>query len=161
MSVETFDITECLDPAVLVELTQVVWASFVDPELSLEDLTGHETAFDADALVGGVDISGPFCGRVSVFLPGPAATAATAAMFDMPAAEVTAADVHDAAGEITNMIGGNVKAILPGEHRLGLPSVTSPTTCDDPSVSRLMSATLLWGEHLLLVTLDRTAGGAP
>jgi CheY-specific phosphatase CheX len=47
-----------------------------------------------------------------------------AGMFDEAAADVADADVMDALGEVANMIGGNVKALL-GATSLSLPSVTS------------------------------------
>jgi chemotaxis protein CheX len=152
-----------VDPEVLVELTQAVWASFVDAELPLVDLGGPyddtETGL-GERVVGSVDIDGPEPGRVRVLLPARAASDAAARMFDIAVDSVAPADVHDATGEIANMIGGNVKAMLPGEHRLGLPSVVS-TSADEPSTpeTSVASATLLWGEHTLLVTIDRAPGG--
>ena len=47
----------------------------------------------------------------------------TAILFDRAEREVSLDDVRDALGEITNMIGGNVKALLPTPSRLSLPTV--------------------------------------
>ncbi len=113
---------------------------------------------DEGVVLGRIAIDGPTSGVVSVALPALAARDAAARMFDMEPAAVAPEDVHDATGEITNMIGGNVKAMLAGEHRLGLPSVTDRPTGPGQD-DTLASATLLWGEHALLVTLDRAAGG--
>lgn len=146
-----------VDGPTLAELTQAVWESFVDPEVPLVDLDGAPPeGLDGDVVVGSIAISGPEAGRVRVALPAAAASDAAARMFAIDGAAVAEADVHDATGEITNMIGGNVKAMLAGEHQLGLPSVTGGPT--DPT-GAVASATLLWGEHTLLVTLDRPAGG--
>ena len=41
----------------------------------------------------------------------------------MAEAELTTADLHDALGELTNMTGGNLKALLPEPCTLGLPVV--------------------------------------
>ncbi|MGJ7439651.1 chemotaxis protein CheX [Aquipuribacter sp. MA13-6] len=146
-----------VDGEVLAELTQAVWESFVDAELPLVDLYGAPLQTGAEGVVvGTIAIHGPQAGRVNVALPAPAASAAAARMFDIDPSAVAEADVHDATGEIANMIGGNVKAMLAGEHHLGLPSVTVAPT--DP-YDAVASATLLWGEHTLLVTLDRAPGG--
>ena len=148
-----------VDGEALAELAQAVWESFVDAELPLVDLYGAPLEVDeSGVVVGSIDIHGPEAGRVSVSLPARAASDAAARMFDISTDSVVEADVRDAAGEITNMIGGNVKAMLSGEHHLGLPSVTGAPT--DPA-DALASATLLWGEHTLLVTLDRAVGGTP
>jgi chemotaxis protein CheX len=47
-----------------------------------------------------------------------------AAMFAMPAYELTDTDVIDALGEVTNVSGGAIKALIDGTCRLGLPIVT-------------------------------------
>lgn len=149
-----------VDAEVLVEIAQAVWASFVDPELPLVDLGPWTPEPDeAGVVVGSVSIDGPTPGVITVSLPAQVAAEAAARMFDTDVDALEPADVHDAAGEIANMIGGNVKAMLPGEHRLGLPSVTDVPTGPDPDEA-LASATLLWGEHALLVTLDRAPGGS-
>jgi len=154
-----------VDAEALVELTQAVWASFVDPGLPLVDLGAwrpapQEAGTEDDGVVGSVAIEGPSPGVVRVRLPASVAVEAAARMFDVDPADVAPADVHDATGEIANMVGGNVKAMLPGEHRLGLPSVTDGADCPGP-VEALASAALLWGERTVLVTVDRAAGGSP
>ena len=118
----------------LVELTQAVWASFVDPELPLVDLGPWAPEPDGTAVVvGSIAIDGPTPGALTVTLPAPAAVDAAARMFAIDLAAVEPADVHDAVGEITNMVGGNVKAMLSGEHRLGLPSVAETAAAPTPT----------------------------
>lgn len=146
-----------VDGEALAELTQAVWESFVDAEIPLVDLYGAPLEVGPDGVVvGTIAIHGPHEGRVNVALPAGAASAAAARMLDIELADVVEADVHDATGELANMIGGNVKAMLEGDHRLGLPSVTVAPT--DP-YDAVASATLLWGRHTLLITLDRAPGG--
>ena len=45
-------------------------------------------------------------------------------MFDITAAEAVPADLQDALAELSNMIGGNLKTLLPGPSFLSLPTVT-------------------------------------
>ena len=53
----------------------------------------------------------------------PAVRAAAARMFSVPEAELTNEDLRDALGELTNMVGGNVKTLLPGSEFISLPTV--------------------------------------
>jgi len=46
------------------------------------------------------------------------------AMFGMGPDELSSAEVNDAVGELSNMIGGSVKAMLEGSWQLGLPMVS-------------------------------------
>ena len=50
---------------------------------------------------------------------------AAAAMFAAPAESLFYTDLVDALGELTNMTGGNVKALLPGPSRLSLAYVAT------------------------------------
>jgi chemotaxis protein CheX len=48
---------------------------------------------------------------------------AAAVMFGVPQETLTIELLHDALGELTNMVGGNLKALLPGPSFLCLPAV--------------------------------------
>lgn len=79
---------------------------------------------DGPLAVGAVAISGAWQGWVTLELPAAAAERAAAAMLghaagDRPEPE----DVADALGELANMIGGNVKSLVPAPSTLGLPVV--------------------------------------
>jgi chemotaxis protein CheX len=74
-------------------------------------------------LTGCVAISGGWEGAVTVELSGPLARKVAAALFAMEPDEVGDGEVSDAVGELANMIGGNVKALMPGSCQLSLPSV--------------------------------------
>jgi len=51
-----------------------------------------------------------------------------AMMYGRPAAELAASEVRDAWGELVNIVGGNLKALLTPPCRLGLPSVEDAAT---------------------------------
>ena len=80
---------------------------------------------------GCIHVSGAWNGLIKVSMSEALARRAAAAMFGASAESLSAADVTDALGEIANMTGGNVKALLPGPSQLSLPSVV---TGDDFSV---------------------------
>lgn len=66
-----------------------------------------------------VDISGAWKGTVRVDLSPKLASKVASAMFE--AEGVSPAEVIDAIQELANMVGGNVKALLPGPSKLSLP----------------------------------------
>lgn len=70
-----------------------------------------------------VTIDGDWHGVVRVDLDAPLAEALTARMFG---ARPGPADLEDAVGELANVVGGNVKSLLPGEGRLSLPTAGRP-----------------------------------
>jgi chemotaxis protein CheX len=85
---------------------------------------GPTAPVDAGArqLTGAVRISGAWEGAVTVDCPYALAHRTAAAMLGAEPADE--ADVADALGEVANMAGGNIKALLPGPSELSLPVVT-------------------------------------
>jgi chemotaxis protein CheX len=79
---------------------------------------------DAEAYITGcVQITGDWQGAVTVELAAPLARRAAAALFAMEPAEVGDGEIIDAVGELANMLGGNVKALMEGGCQLSLPTV--------------------------------------
>ncbi len=106
----------------IVGITQDVWSSFTG--------TAIRPAYDQPALDGGhitvscVAVTGEWQGCVRLACPTQLARMAASAMFDLPAEKLTDDEVADALGELTNMIGGNIKGLLPGPSCLSMPTVT-------------------------------------
>ncbi len=105
-------------------VVEEVWTSFLGDEEPLLPV-------DAGALDVGwsaaVTVSGEWQGAVSVELPRTMAEEITRRMLgldDGPDA-VGDDDVADAVGELVNMIGGNVKSLMPGPSALSLPVVAA------------------------------------
>jgi chemotaxis protein CheX len=97
-------------------------------ELTIGDLTAPagEPACDG-CVTATIPITGPNHASLVVTCTEEFARALAAAMFDMASGDLSPEEVHDALGELTNMIGGSVKTLLDGEWRLGLPSVQPGT----------------------------------
>ena len=108
----------------IVSIATDVWSSLnldleqTAPALDDADITGSAS----------VSISGSWDGIVrldfTTGLPGELA----AAMFMMEPADVTDDEIADAVGELANMLGGDLKSLLPEHSRLSLPSVVLGTT---------------------------------
>jgi chemotaxis protein CheX len=74
-------------------------------------------------LVGCVQITGAWNGAVTLHCTDVLARRSTAAMFGAEEGKVSGDEIRDAMGELTNQIGGNIKALLDGACQLSLPSV--------------------------------------
>lgn len=122
----------------VVELTRLIWETVLG--LAVEGPLG-EGGDTLDVSLS-VDISGNWEGTVSLAMPRALARSAAAAMLSVPEDEVPPNELRDAVGELANMIGGNVKGILPGPNRLSLPH--APTGEDAARAPR--EAKRLWFE---------------
>jgi len=74
-----------------------------------------------------VHVTGEWAGSVLVSCTERLATAAAAAMLNQPEGSLQPGDVSDALGEVANMIGGSIKALMPEPSILSLPVVTFGT----------------------------------
>jgi chemotaxis protein CheX len=104
-----------------------------------------------DALTGIVTVSGDVDAVVVVRCDHSLAVDIAVGMFAMPAEELEDADVVDALGEVTNMTGGSVKALLDGTCRLGLPIVTTgaPTAVVVPGARPVARAVFIHEDRRL------------
>ena len=97
-------------------ITDTVWANVVRaeatrPNAAEPDLTGT-------VMTGCVQMGGAWRGAVTIRCSTGLARTVGAAMFETDPAETAGADIRDAIGELANMIGGNIKALLPGPTQL-------------------------------------------
>jgi chemotaxis protein CheX len=72
-----------------------------------------------------VSITGEWEGTVAVACTDELARLVTAAFFGVEPADADDGEINDAIGEVANMIGGNVKALMPAPSQLSLPTVTT------------------------------------
>lgn len=149
--------TSIVDSASVFEIAQAVFTAMIDGDEGL--LMPRDGADDiVDPIVAWVDVHGPYPGRTAVTTGTETARALVRALLgDIPVDE---ADLVDAYGEIANVVGGNVKALLPDQGTLGLPKVaTSLPPTVDPLVLTLR---LAWrGQPLdIAVWLTQQEGGS-
>jgi chemotaxis protein CheX len=114
------------------DVTESVW-------INMLNATAEPRPYSADALrgpilTGSVRMSGAWEGAVTIHCSHDLARAAAVALFALDASEPSEDEVRDALGELANVVGGNIKALLPGPTDLSLPRVDtsgrSPTTLD-------------------------------
>jgi chemotaxis protein CheX len=126
----------------ILGITRDVWESFTGRRI---ELAGDQVRPDGgDVTVGCVTVTGAWQGSVRLACPAPLAQMAASAMFDLPAAQVDDEQVADALGELTNMIGGNLKSPIPGPSRLSMPTVTvgASSTVPMPHAALLSTVSL-------------------
>lgn len=105
----------------IITITQEVWASILDLELTAVPYEG--AALPAPVLVAVVRISGAWEGTVQLECSQEHAHAAAAAMFAGGVGAVSGDEARDALGELANIVSGNVKSLLPAPSALCIPSV--------------------------------------
>jgi CheY-specific phosphatase CheX len=150
MSVEEQDIRD---------ITSAVWTNVLQTDA--EERSGMpEPRLPATVVTGCVQISGAWEGAVMIQCPVGLARAAAASMFETSPADTSSDDVRDALGELANMVGGNIKALLPGPTQLSLPVVVESaraalTICDAVAVQTVWFAS--HGEEFVVTLLSREA----
>lgn len=143
-------------PVDLAETVQLIWST----QLGLEPIVHHaevESDRDSrtDSMTGVVQITGGFGGALHLSCARQLVVAAAVKMFGQSAPDISAEDLRDALGELTNMTAGNLKSRLPGSNRISLPTVVDGS---DYEVTRLDSevvarAQLMLNQHPIVVTL--------
>ena len=76
-------------------------------------------------LTGSVEISGAWQGAVTLDFGPTLARQAAAIMFGVEPRDTSYDQIQDALGELTNILGGQVKSLLPEPCRLSLPAVAA------------------------------------
>ncbi|WP_240619413.1 chemotaxis protein CheX [Blastococcus sp. TF02-8] len=114
-------ITDLMDEGTILAVAEEAWVSLVGEEEVLVPLAGE---LPADVVSSWVDVVGPWTGSVVLTTGQATAEALSRALLREAAPEVLEPeDVEDAFGEIANVVGGSVKAALPGPSGLSLPQV--------------------------------------
>jgi chemotaxis protein CheX len=106
----------------LTAMAADIWSSM----LGLELLPGNgamASLHDAATMTACVQITGEWSGAVTVCCPTTLARSFAGAMFACGPDDLAADEVRDALGELTNMTGGSIKGLVPGDCQLGIPAV--------------------------------------
>ena len=107
----------------MIESTKEIFSSMVMMEINVTEVMQDHGPLH-DTITGMIGLAGTHKGVLAVHVPYAVAMAITSSFLMMDVTEIND-DVHDAVGEIANMLGGNVKTILSEKGRdidLSLPS---------------------------------------
>ncbi len=104
---------------VLVDLVMNVWSIALGMQLTPVDCQDHSGEY----ITGVISIVGT--GKYAVFLNCTKSLVLKSAsiLFEQPEDEINKEELEDSYGELVNMVGGEVLALLPGKNELGLPIV--------------------------------------
>ena len=146
-------IAELIDEATVLEITEQAWLALVGED---ELLVPLPAPLPVDTLSSWVEIVGPWTGSVVLTCGRDTAVELTAALLRDHAPDVLEdEDVDDALGELANVVGGNVKAVLPGPSVLGLPEVgATPPAGSEADTCRVA---VLWRGQPLTVSVQSHA----
>jgi chemotaxis protein CheX len=101
-------------------IVQAIWSTLVD--VAIQPGGDGAGPSDASTVTGIINVDGAWHGAVLVRCPLALASLVTAAMFQGDE-DPTFEEVCDALGELTNIVAGNVKALLPQPSSISLPTV--------------------------------------
>jgi chemotaxis protein CheX len=138
----------------LIEMVDQVWVSYLDPE-GINPLipTGDEKQLTE--VHATVSITGSWHGHLVYACSTAAAKKAAAAFLAMEVDEVGQEDISDVLGELANIVGGNVKAMLPNGCFLSLPTVVmaSDTASYYPTAERISGLYGVWDGESISISM--------
>jgi chemotaxis protein CheX len=134
----------------LAAIGEDVWTAFLLEDPAIPGAAGTAPSGVVHASVG---VHGGWTGQVALELSATAAAELARRMLGLD--EVSAADVTDAVGELVNVVGGNVKSIVPVESSLGLPMVVEGTVARATAhdAVEVCSTSLDWAGHEVRVSV--------
>jgi hypothetical protein len=103
----------------IVRTVENVWELLLGRRVEACDPQG--AVAEPPCLTGSVPIRGDWEGVVTLRCSEPLCRRLAADLFGRGPEDMESSDLRDALSELTNIIGGNLKALLPGVCRLGLP----------------------------------------
>jgi chemotaxis protein CheX len=107
------------------QLVESVWASVLG--LEIQSSEEREIISQTPALAACIQITGAWKGAVALHCAAPLARHVAATMFGLEPGDITPIEIQDALGELVNMLGGNLKALIPEACHLSLPAVVDGT----------------------------------
>jgi chemotaxis protein CheX len=136
----------------LLVIMDQVWASYLDPD-GLDPLVVVDDQTVTGDIRAWVEITGSWEGHVLVICSRVQARNLAAAFLGMSVEEVPAEDVSDVLGELANIVGGNVKSMLPSGCTLSTPSYVDHGEGSVPGPGAELVAELVgrWREESLSV----------
>ena len=150
-------IPELIDEATIQSIAEDAWTALVGEDEILLPIPGE---LPADVVSSWVDVVGPWTGTVVLTTGRETAAGLTRALLgDHAPVELDDEDVADAFGEIANVVGGNVKAALPGPSALSLPDVGAAPAVRNPA--DLCRLDVLWRGEPLSISVQGALPALP
>lgn len=110
-----------LNPNDIFQLAATIWEATLG--IQIEAVSSQPPSSKRRSTAACIQITGAWNGAILLDTPDSVARRAASAMFNTDASKVQVTDLQDAVAELVNMVGGNVKALLPETCYLSLPAV--------------------------------------
>ncbi len=108
----------------IVNITENIWESILGLQVErARDVAALTQTTGEKSFTGCVQLAGAWEGSVFLYCTAALAGEVAATMFGTTAEGLRNGDVEDALGELTNMVAGNLKIVLPRPCQLSLPAV--------------------------------------
>ncbi len=141
-------ISSAPDEALVLAAIEQVWGSMLFA--TAEPWPADRPAVFETGLQAQIELRGEWNGRLVLTCDSVVAHQIAGAMLGLgPEDELEEPDVHDAVGEVLNVVGGSVKGALPGTSALGLPGVAAVTAVP----ARAESFVVSWGDAPVYVQI--------
>jgi chemotaxis protein CheX len=127
----------------LREIVEQVWTAYLDPE-GVRPLIPTDAPTSAADVSASVSLTGAWHGHVVVSCSARAARQAAAAFLATAPTEVSDEDLADVMGELANIVGGNVKSMLPESTAVSLPHVVTGASNRFPTTRRICELSGTW-----------------
>ena len=141
------------------DITGAVWNNVLGADA--ERSGSRDGDLSGTVLTGCVQFSGAWEGAATIQCSPGLARGAAARMWGADPGAVSSDDVVDALGELVNMVGGNIKALLPGPTQLSLPLVVEGTR-RSLTIRDVEPVHAVWfashGESFVVTLLQRSQG---
>ena len=136
----------------LSTIAEQVWSSYLDPE-GLSPLMPFPAPAQLVEVSASVSVTGAWRGHVVLSCSATASKNAAAALLGVEFDEVTTEDIADALGELANIIGGNVKSLLPEPCALSLPHVLLGRVDSEhwPAVTQVCQLRGSWQDEMVTI----------
>ena len=144
----------------LAEMVEQVWESYLDPE-GVSPLIPTYDENQPSEVHSSVSITGSWTGHLVFASSIAAGRRAAAAFLAVEPDEVSPEDLTDVLGELANIVGGNVKAMLPPGALLSLPQVVMApeSTARFPNTERISGVYGLWEGEPVSISMWQSRGG--
>ncbi|MBK7722262.1 MAG: chemotaxis protein CheX [Austwickia sp.] len=136
----------------VAQIVTEVWTSMLGLEAERLESPGK---IEGKAIAGSVGVSGGMEAQISLEMSEEAAMKFAGLMFGLEPDAVSDDDVADSVGELTNMVGGNIKSLIADSGMLSLPVVAQGRvpTLRVVGGQVLLQDTYLADGNLILVTV--------
>lgn len=148
-------IADLIDEATVQGIADETWLTLLGTD---EVLVRAPDEAPEDAVSAWVEVAGPWSGAVVLTCGRTTAEELSRTLLRGPVDEAVAPeDVTDALGELANVVGGNIKALLPAPSVLGLPDVGGRPP--GASSADICSVAFQWRGQPVIVSVRSTGGG--